>query len=71
MHRPEFEKVLTATVPSLLMLYEDCVGFMLSLQDLDRQNHGAIAFIWQKLAVSLDCGVTTHVLSNGRATLFP
>ena len=43
MHRPEFEKVMTATVPSLLMLHEDCVCFMLFLQDLDRQNHGAIA----------------------------
>ena len=43
MHRPEFEKVVTATVPSLLMLCEECVCFVLSLQDLDRQNQGAIA----------------------------
>jgi hypothetical protein len=43
MHRPEFEKLLTATVPSSLMLCEEYVCFVLSLQDLDRQNQCPIA----------------------------
>lgn len=37
-HQPDFEANLTATVPSLLRTREDCVCFMLSPQDSDRQN---------------------------------
>lgn len=48
MHRPEFEKLLTATVPSLLMLCEDYVCFVLSLQDLDRQNTHEVASLLEE-----------------------
>lgn len=54
MHRPEFEKLLTATVPSLLMLREDYVCFVLSLQDLDRQNRCAIAIHLAKTGRSVE-----------------
>ena len=38
MHPPDFEANLTATVPPLLRTCEDCVCFVLSPQDSDRQN---------------------------------
>ena len=57
MHQPEFEKALTATVPFLLMSCEDYVCFVLSLQDLDRQNHSTLAIQLAKIG---GFGATIH-----------